>query len=467
MAGRQRAHEAYLDTARQGRQDITNAGLQIGQLAEMGEARQQRGRIADKSAEIAERGQVIQERGQDIQAADRGIVGTPSVEEMQQRQQQGEGEQQPTGEEQQPPAAPGGAGPGPLPDDEIARLREQAEKPLEYTGRQGYSPQGPGPRKSQARLRREGQEARILEQQIELNDQRLAKNAFDLERSQAMPPSERKDEAQKIALQGMDRAITDSQDTINKVMSGEILPEQVAAAFPDNEQLAAGEVDQARAVQFLRGRLGSQQLAYMASSGKMPPGYDPSNPVIRQFNQRFNEVAASFRQTGQLTGMDMRQGDAFDQATAQQEGGALAMSWQGIRSVDERNDFLRKTTAQIMIEAEQYKAAQGRMLKASGFQQQLSERDRTIQEQQAIIDRQNERLALLGANVDAAPQTEMRQGLDEQGRPVTEPVEVKKFGPEDERRVKAMQDENERRNRGVPAFHGGNPFQLGTGYGRR
>lgn len=457
-AGRQRAHEAYLEQARSGSRDITNAALQVGQLAEQGESRQQRG-------DIAARGQALQERGQDIEAADKGIEGTPPVESyLDKRKAKTEADM--AQGEQQPPAAPGGAGPGPLPSEEIERLRAQAEKPMEYTGTQGY--QSTGPRKSASRLAREAQENRLIEQRIELNDQRLAKGAFDYQQAQAQPPGEKRDEAQKIALNGMEKAITESQDLINQVMRGELTPEMVAKSFPDNENLASGEVDQGRIVQFLRTRLGNQQVAYMASSGKMPPGYDPSNPVIRQYNARFNEVAASFRQMGNLTGVDLTQGDAFDQATAQQEGGALAGAWQGIKSVDERNDFLRKTTAQIMVEAERYKVDQSRMLKASGFQEQMAQKDSTIAEMQGIIDRQNERLALLGANVDENVQTEMRQGRDEQGNPVTPPVEVKRAGPADERRVKAMQDEDQRardtrrRNRNYGA--GGNPYNVGRNW---
>lgn len=448
-AGRQRAHEALLETKRAGQRDITQAALQVGQLAEQGESRQQRGAIAGRQAGIADKGQALQERGQDIDAADRGIEGTPPVEEYLDKP---EPEEQPTEEqptEEQPPAAPGGADPQGVPSmraDEIERLRAQAEKPLEYTGSSGYQ-DVQGPRMSKRRQTREQRSDLMAQQQLELNEQRLAKGAYDYERSISMPPGPKRDAAQLSAMEAQEKAIGQSQEFIGKVMSDDIDfdAEKIAKSFPENPDMArmvaSGEVDKGRVVQFLRARLGSQQLTYMATSGQWPPHYDATNPVMRQFTTRMQETAASFRAHGNLMAPHMReQGDPFDQAAGARDQNMLQGAWQGIRTPDERNEFLTKTTARLMMESERYRSQMEVIAKASGTMDRIGELEQSNMQKDQTIAELVKRLEAVGA----PPETEMRQGMDEQGNPVGSEVKVKKHGPEDEARVKAMQDEDQR-----------------------
>jgi hypothetical protein len=476
MAGRQRAHEALLNTEAQGRRDITNAAVQIGGLAEEGERRQMQEREsqADRGVRTDIASAEIEGRNIDrqVEAADKGIEGVGTVPNpFEERKRRTEAEMargaEQTGAAEQPPAAPGGGGGiGQLPPDQAQRMADQAGKPMEYTGASGYQ-STQGPRRSQRRITQEAQQARIVEQQITLNDQRIAKGAFDYKQAQLQPPGEKRDQMSEAAMENLNKGLIRTEEFINEVMKGSINAGDVARAHPQNPQMAelaqSGAADtpegKARVVQFLRGQLGHQQISYMAASGKMPPGYDPSNPVIRKFNERFNEVAASFRQTNSLTGMDMRQGDAFDQATAQQEGGALAGAWQGIKSVEERNDFLRKTTAQIMVEAEKYRVDQAAVMKAAGWAEKEQQYLQTIQQKDMEIEqlRRTNAIATGGQpGEDVGGPTSAQRGETEtknvDGRQVEvlrPDVAAKRAGNREQQR----KDEGERR-RGLPEGYG-------------
>lgn len=454
MEGRQRAHESLIAQEAQGRRDMTQAAVQVGGLAEEGERRQLQKEQGDADrqvrTDIAEDNFKLNERGQRIQAADAGLEGLEPMESeraKRTREEMDRGAAQTGGFEQNPPAAPGGGGGiGAITPEESARLQKQTGRSdLEYTGG-GYEAQGPqGIRKSGARLAREEREVRLQEQQIELNAQKLQMNALEHKRALAKPPGEERDRSLKETLGAMTSAIEFTQEEISKVITGETDWNAVADAYATNPQIAqakeSGQLDKARVIEMMRTQLGTQQLTFMATSGEMPPGYDPSNPVIRQFNVRFNEVAAAFRGTKP---MDVSQGDAFDQAWGQQEQKSLAGEWVGIRSVEERNNFLRRVTANVMVEADRYRMEQKAQLKASGFQEELAQRDATIAQQSSLIEQLQQQVQILGGQGEGRPQTEMRQGMDEEGNPATPPTKVQKFGPRDEERVRKMQDDNER-----------------------
>jgi len=443
----QRAHESKIASEQAGQEQITRTGMQAGQLYEEGARRQEQAKQAEADREVRSRiaeGEFnLAERESRIRAADAGIEGVEKLQNpLEQRKQKLQAEM----DQGNPPAAPGGAGPGPLPSEDAQRLQQQTGKDLEYTGRGGYqSTQGPGGiRRSGERTQREAREARLLEQKIELNDLKLAEGGMKYQEAQAKG----NDQERLAALKSMSDSIDESQELINKLMSGEITPEAIAETYSDNPSFEGGQVDKKRAAQFLRTRLGQQQVSFMAASGQLPPGYDPDNPVIKKFNENYQNVAASFRSLGQLASTGLgAQGSAFQQASQEygqgEQGSAIQQSWQGIRTIQERNEFLRQTTAQIMLEAERYRAQQQFLMKAGGFQEQLSQRDQKIAQQQQFIQQLQEQVQLLGGGGEQRPETEMRQGMNEQGEPVTEPVRVKKFGPQDEQRVKEMQGGNQ------------------------
>jgi len=492
MRGRQQAHDSLMQADQQGRRDATNAAVQIGGLAEQGEARQLSEREAEKNrqaqggqrefqsaeaeaerkwrssenekqravtesmaeedrkvrSDIAQDDFTLKSRGQDIDAADRGIEGTSQVESERAKRTR---EEMDRGAQQTGAAPPGGQGKvGPISQEDGQRLGDQIGKPMEYTG-SGYQSQNPqgGPRKSGARLEREGREARLQQQQIELNNQKLYMNAFDYKKKAAEPPSEKRDLYLADNLKAMSSSIEKTREMLGDVVNDEIDFNDVAAAYADNPQIKAatdsGTMTKARVVEFVRAQVGTQQLTYMAASGHMPPGYDPTNPVIRKFNERMVEVAAVFRGSQP---MDTSQGDAFDQAWEgrKSEVKSQAVQWMGIKTPEERDQFLRKLTANVMMEADAYRGQQTAALKASGwvekFQGLQAERDEALQRadmEAARADRAEQQLGLLGS-----PQTEMRQGMDAEGNPATPPTKVKTADSRDRNRVQGMQDDNER-----------------------
>jgi len=477
MAGRQRAHEAMLNAEAQGRRGTIDAAMQLGSLAEQGERRKLQEDQGNKDRVVREdiASAEIQGRNLDrqVNAADKGIENVGTVEDpIAKRRAATEAEMargaEQTGAAEQPPAAPGGAGPGPLPPDQAQRMADQASKPMEYTGPGGYqgSPQG-GPRLSKKRITQERQQARIVEQQIELNDLRLAKGNFDYQQAQLHPPGEKRDQMSEAAMENLNKGIIRQEEFINQVMKGEIGADMVAGAHPENPQMAelvaSGNANspegKARVVQFLRGQLGHQQVNYMASTGKMPPGYDPSNPVIRKYNERFNEVAASFRQTSGLTGViNPEDGlDAFEQAAMQQEGGALAGAWQGIKSVEERNDFLRKTTAQIMVEAEKYRVDQAAVMKAAGWAEKEGEYLKTIAQKDMEIEqlRKTNAIATGGQpGEDVGGPTSAQRGETETKNVDGRQVEVLRPDVAEQRSGEQKIASERERRRGLPAGYG-------------
>lgn len=218
----------------------------------------------------------------------------------------------------------------------------------------------------------------------------------------------------KVMLKKMD----ESRELITNLQLGKARPMDVAAAYADGnsnmqeilDRQGMDPGDGPRVIQFLRGRIGQQGLRYMATTGMQAPGLEPDNPVMRRYNQRFNEVAGAFRtlQQNQQLGAIPSQAPAFEQAAGGQQLGALSRAWQGIKNYDDRNSFLTQVTAQTMLEAEAIRSAQRMDPIASGRR----EREQSLMAENQQLRQQVQQFSqLLGAGGGGGPSQQQQQAV--------------------------------------------------------
>lgn len=202
---------------------------------------------------------------------------------------------------------------------------------------------------------------------------------------------------------------------ITDVVNGVITPDKIAQQYGDNPQIQQmmqqGGVPKERAVQFLKNQLASQQIDYMSQSGFQAPNMDPSNPIIKQFNSRFAEVASAMRGAQNILSMDVSQQDAFDQATTQQDTRAINQAWKGITSYDERQNFLYKLTGRIFKEADMFRQQAAMSPTGSGMRQKVTDLEGQVMQLQQQLQQQRE--MALSSGIQQAPE---QGGANEQPR---------------------------------------------------
>jgi hypothetical protein len=155
----------------------------------------------------------------------------------------------------------------------------------------------------------------------------------------------------------------------------------------------------------------------MQSTGELPPYWgDPTSPTVKKYNSMAPMIAASLDKAGAMFAGPP--GSAMAEATGD-EMTQLRRAWMGFVSDEDKQRFIRRTTARIMVEAEEIQRARGTMVQASGLQQKIQEQDQTIQ--------------MLQQQLEAMRAEPGRQYAPEEGAEPGQGVEVPRTGVEGER----------------------------------
>lgn len=281
--------------------------------------------------------------------------------------------------------------PGAMPQEQQQNLAAQVSKPASLPGGRSFvdTPQGAAAGRQQAAVK-----AAQTTTQLQNAEANLLNAKANYSRATGQGGEEgikRREAADKVMMKSMQT----TRDIITQVQTGKVDPLTIAQAHMDNPNMkelaegGGGPESRTRAVQFLRGQLGMQGIGYASTTGRMPPGMEPDNPIVQRFNNRFGEVATAFQTMQQSSQMQMQsQAPAFQQAAQEQPMAALAQAWQGISSYEDRNEFLTKVTARTMIDAEQIRRAQKMAPAASGSRQRIQ----SLQQQNMQLQQQNQAL---------------------------------------------------------------------------
>jgi len=205
------------------------------------------------------------------------------------------------------------------------------------------------------------------------------------------------------ATDGFENSISRVKEIENQVLTGKIKPKDALQYFADNpsiqqhlesEDPEAQQAGAGRAAQLLRTVEGTMGLHKMAATGMPPDDWDPTNPVLKQFSERAQTVAATMR-SAEMGSAALGLGSPF-----------------GIQSEEEKRRFLRRTTANLMLRQSEFQ----QMAPALGLQQENAELQQQNQELQAM-------LAEMGGSAPGQPvEKEDRYGRDESGQRATGPI---------------------------------------------
>lgn len=383
---KQRAAENLQRQQESGQRYGLAAAQTFGNLTERGEQRKQQGKQFDASMEERQHQFDVtsdqRTRGQEFQEAQAGFERTDkpmSSREQRLAQQMDEGGKV-----------------GPMEPDAQERLKGQAEQQMQADGATGPYRQTEVGEQRMAIARSQTAASLMNAQANMVNAQANAARAMRL-------GGEKGTAAMVKATDGFESSIARVRDLQDKVLLDKVPGRDALQYFadnpdvekylksedPNNKQASAG-----RAAQLLRTVEGTMGLHKMASTGMAPDNWDPTNPVLKKFSEMAQTVQASMR-SAEMASAAMGMGSPF-----------------GIQSVEEKNRFLRKTTANIILRQQEFQ----RMAPALGKDRQIAELGQRVQDLEAQMAAQG--MQIPGQQVEK----EDRYGRDESGQRATGPI---------------------------------------------
>ena len=356
----------------------------LGQQAEPAEAEQppQRGAVpegqqgppAPQGYQPSE-GQPQQPSGGPTQPA--GQVGPPAP---------GVEAQPPGGTEQGPPPAPQGPQPPPRMDQVAAQARTQVE-----TVRPGQLRPTAAAKESLAYARQGQEQERAIsrgEFAIKQQDSDTRFREGEAKMLEAMTASAaQRLEKEEAAKEEMRTGLAFTRQAISDLINDEIGPEQVAAAYMSNTEIAKAAAEskadpdspalKIALSRLLNNKLASQNIRWAAVTGEALPDSQDGD-IYNRFNLRLSEMTAAFRSDRVLAaskGQDPTLSDPFRDAARGQgagKGGAMRGAWAGIRDEGEKQRFIRKATARAMMESEALARIGREQLESTGMADRLA-----------------------------------------------------------------------------------------------
>ena len=301
----------------------------------------------------------LQKRGQDIQAAKAGLMERPSADGTAQAQP---GQAQPGQEQDQGPT-------------------EQERKPLEMGpgGRFVSTPEAQAARTAAGGVARAKQATALQNAQTASLNARTAyqraKNAGKLE-------------AMKLAHKADVSAMATVTSKINDLEQEKIPARNVLLGMKGNpkadDALKKGPEEQLiAAIQLTKAQRDNMGLGYTETYGEFPPHWgDPHSETVKRYNAMAPVIASTLDRAGAM--FAGQEGGELAEATGD-EIAQLQRAWRGFTSEDDKQRFIRQTTARIMREVVEIQRERGVEAKASGFQQLMQEKDEIIADQAAKL----------------------------------------------------------------------------------
>jgi hypothetical protein len=288
--------------------------------------------------------------------------------------------------------------------EELARLQEQGEKPVEI-GTQGPARPGvqePGAAEGKLKPRApsyEAQTKRMNAEAARLNAENSYKSARNKGNTGGM----------ESAVKSMQSGMEITRKQIDDVVRGEVNPEAVLQAYSDNpdaqQALESGDPAQMAqtAKRIAESQLAYQNISYMAATGMPPLDRMDSNPIWQRYAQNEIALTAAFK-----NGMPLNSPNQAFQGAASEQMPSAMQAWQGVQSLEEGQRFIRKLTAKTMLNINEAERMAGQMAQATReTEERVQLEQQNVQLQQQIMQMQQS-MAEQGF-------TEEGQTLEEQG----------------------------------------------------
>lgn len=429
----------------QQRQASAEAGMRQG-LAQAQQEFQHRDRMA------------LQQKQLDLEAAKAGFMENPAYGDERAQRLQTEmdkggvsrGTQMPPGE--QGPPAPPGIGEEPT---------EQTTKPLEYdqsSRRYIQTPEAAAAAKTRQYVqRRKADAAFATARAAEMRAAAAAREAM------AKPFTDRQKQIREAA-DTMYEARKPQKELLLKIESGQIGVDDIPSEILDvaeldptmkraieglkREDLMGEEKIDARArlAAHVRQSIAFSQLKQIATTGITPPDLDPANPIMRQWNDAVVQTTTAWQHVmatdpGRFMAEDVTPQDMFS--------GQAQKVWAGFRSEDERIQYLGKEAATLMLSQQALSNVASQFQQPpratmTGAEQAPPEQAGGEQAGGPGLLESGGPLDLVGAltrgnetpGIPATPNVlDYRQGRNEAGEPVTQPIGQRRLTPDERRAV--------------------------------
>ena len=190
-------------------------------------------------------------------------------------------------------------------------------------------------------------------------------------------------------------------------MAGQVQDPELQAFFQTN-----GEVGKGAATRFLRNQLMKQNLEYVATGGNFIDA-DYSHPLTADFLNLYQETAQSFAAIGGLNEQFRAENPTITNLHAKF---GTFEQWAALDNFTEKNDFLRKQTASVMLARMTLMSKEemgGAMGGGGDGRPTTTAGSGAAMTQQVMRDRrsQNERTRMAGPGPNSGPAEQLREGI--------------------------------------------------------
>jgi len=264
---------------------------------------------------------------------------------------------------------------------------QAAQTPLETT-RPGQVRPTQAAKEAQAFQRRGEAQERQLSQAKVAVDMRNADANFRNAEARYMDAqtkgAEQRLKQEEAAKEEMRTGMEFTRKMITDLTNRDISPSRVALAFADNsdiqQAMESGDETtlQGAIARLLNNKLAMQNIRWAAVTGEALPDYGTGD-LYQRFNMRQMEMTAAFRSNGVLTataGQDPTLSKPFRGAARQQGaglGGEQRQAWAGIRSFEEKEQFIRRATARAMMAADAISREARAQMESTGMADALAQ----------------------------------------------------------------------------------------------